>query len=351
MSEKEMMERYIYEVTKRVPQDAREEIRMELQTLIEDMCAEENVSVEEALQTLGSPAEFAKRYRDGNNYLIGPEYYDDYIWVLKLALIGIGISAVISAVIQGILNTQNWTDLFKNFFQELFTTAINGTLSAVGIVTIIFACLEWQKVKVALKPKENWTVKELSQNAVTKKIWTPLSLPPIPDKRAIISRGDSVVSIIFISVFAALLLFAPQLFGAFHHDGKQLVSISCIFNLEEWSRLVPVLIVSLFIALADEIIRLVTGYYCKAVMCSTIICNLLQMICAVILLKVLPLWNPHFPEDIQALVGINKYSTGDILYYWGSDHFNTVALLILAFATLLEIGVTVYKTLRYGNNK
>ncbi len=35
MSEKEMIERYIYEVVKRVPQAVKEEIRMELQELIE----------------------------------------------------------------------------------------------------------------------------------------------------------------------------------------------------------------------------------------------------------------------------------------------------------------------------
>lgn len=102
MSEKEMIERYIYEVVKKVPQTAREEIRMELQALIEDMCGEEERNVEEVLQKLGDPAEFAKRYRDESNCLIGPEYYDNYMWVLKLAMIGIAISAVVSAVIQGV---------------------------------------------------------------------------------------------------------------------------------------------------------------------------------------------------------------------------------------------------------
>ena len=61
MSEKEMIERYIYEVVKRVPQAVKEEIRMELQELIEDMCGEEGSNVETVLQKLGDPAEFAKR--------------------------------------------------------------------------------------------------------------------------------------------------------------------------------------------------------------------------------------------------------------------------------------------------
>lgn len=128
MNEKDMIERYIYEVTRRVPQENRDEIRLELQSLIEDMCAGENCSAEDALQKLGNPVEFAKRYRDDSNYLIGPEYYDNYIWVLKIALIGIAISAAISGLVSGITDTLNWGEFFGNFFAELFTTFFSGIL-------------------------------------------------------------------------------------------------------------------------------------------------------------------------------------------------------------------------------
>ena len=46
MNEKDMIERYIYDVVKRVPQESREEIRLELQSLIDDMCEQEDISVE-----------------------------------------------------------------------------------------------------------------------------------------------------------------------------------------------------------------------------------------------------------------------------------------------------------------
>lgn len=219
MNELEMMERYIYEVTRRVPQDMREEIGMELKALIEDM-KEEGSTMEEVLKKLGSPTEFAKRYKEGPEYLIGPEYYDNYMWVIKIALIGIGISAIVSGIVQGLTGAMDFGDFFSVFFREVLTNAINGTYSVIGIVTIIFAILEWQKVKVSIKPEEKWSVSELSKNVANVKSWTPSLLPPIPDKRAVISRGDSVVSIIFITFFAALLAFAPQLFGAFHQEGK-----------------------------------------------------------------------------------------------------------------------------------
>lgn len=341
MNEKDMIERYIYEVTKRVPQDTREEIRLELQSLIEDMCAAEECSVEEALQKLGNPAEFAKRYREDSGYLIGPEYYDNYIWVLKIALIGIGISALISAIVQGIVDAQNYTDFFTGFFTELFTSFINSLYGIVGIITIIFAVLERQKVKVALKPEEKCS-------SDSSKPWSPLSLSPMPDKRAIISRSDSIISIIFITIFAALLLFAPQLFGAFHYDGEKLQSIACIFNLEAWSSIAPLFLFCLLTALVDEIIRLVTGYYCKTVMYSSIICNTLQIAGAVILLKFMPLWNTEFAAQIQEHAGINEFSTADILLYWGSDNFSTILLIIICVISCIEMSVSVYKTLKYS---
>lgn len=348
MSEKDMIERYIYEVTKRVPQETRDEIRLELQGLIDDMCAAEGCSVEEALQKLGSPAEFAKRYREDSNYVIGPEYYDNYIWLLKIALVGIGISAIVSAIAQGIIDVESWAGFFTNFFTELFTTFINGTISMVGVITIIFAILERQKVKVDIKPEEKWSVDDLSKNVASVKSWTPSSLPPIPDKRAIIKRSDSVVSIIFITVFAALLWFAPQLFGAFHYDGNKLQSIACIFNLSEWDAIAPIFIFCLLIALVDEVVRLMTGYYCKPVMYSNIICNALQVVGAVVLLKFMPLFNTNFAMQIQQYEGINEFSTGDILFYWGNGSFSNVILAFICTITCFEIGVTIYKTLRYS---
>lgn len=354
MNEKDMMERYIYEVTKRVPQEMREEISLELHSLIEDMCEEKECTVEAVLEKLGNPADFAKRYNDSPSYLIGPEYYENYMWVLKLGLIGIGISAVVSAILEGITEMEAvadigiWANFFATFFAELFHTAINGAYSVIGIVTIIFGLLEWKKVKVSLKPEAKWNVGELSKNVATVKSWTPNSLPPIPDKRAIISRGDSIFTIIFIIVFATLLAMAPQLFGAFHFDDHKLVSSVCVFNLEAWDRIAPLLIFSLFIGLVDEIVRLVTGYYCKVVMYSNIICNAIQIACGIVLLKILPFWNLDFVKKVQEFWDITEFSKGDILSFWGSSAFNNYMLAGICLISCIEIGVSVYKTLKYS---
>ena len=76
--EREWMERYIYQVVRRLPKAQRGEVEMELRELISDMF-EEKGSMEDVLAALGNPAVFAGQYRDGSRCLIGPEYYDRYV--------------------------------------------------------------------------------------------------------------------------------------------------------------------------------------------------------------------------------------------------------------------------------
>ena len=169
MDETEMINRYIYEVTKRVPQKQRKEIELELSELIEDM--KEEGTIEDILTKLGNPEEFAKRYRDENNYVIGPDYYDDYMWLVKIGAFGIAISSIVSAVVQGFTDVQEWKDFFKVFFREGISSFIVGTISFLGMLTIIFILLERLKIKVDIKPDKEWA---------------PSQLPAIPTKRTLI---------------------------------------------------------------------------------------------------------------------------------------------------------------------
>ena len=83
--DRDWMERYIYQVVRHLPKSQREEIGLELRELIEDMW-EQSGDMTEVLQELGDPAVFAKQYRGEEGYLIGPEYYDTYFWLLKVVL-------------------------------------------------------------------------------------------------------------------------------------------------------------------------------------------------------------------------------------------------------------------------
>lgn len=86
LDDKELMGRYIYQVIRRLSRAQRDEVRMELEELISDMYADKG-SMETVLTQLGDPAEFAKQYQNDRQYLIGPEYFETYLWFVKVILI------------------------------------------------------------------------------------------------------------------------------------------------------------------------------------------------------------------------------------------------------------------------
>ncbi len=342
-NDRELMERYIYQVVKRLPKEQRSEVALELQELIGDM-AESGESMEKILARLGDPAEFAKKYQDTERHLIGPEYYDDYLWFLKVVLICSGIVVLVVSIIEGI--TGATVSVFASVTSGIGNLFAAG-ISVFGGVTLLFVVMERNKVRFERKKKE-WSVGDLAADHFAKGMnWSPRQLTPVPDKKALISRGDSIVGIVFIVLFCTILIFAPWLLSAMLVvDGEQMMIP--VFNLDQWHVILPVFIFSLAIGLADEIFRLVSGYYCRAVMISNIVCSTVQVILAVLLLKVFPILNPNFASDVMLYLEQERGVMEWFAAHWNSGAVENGFLALMVFATLLEVGTTVYKTLRYG---
>jgi hypothetical protein len=355
-NENEWMDRYIYQVIRRLPKAQREEVRLELEELIGDMF-EDKGSMEDVLTQLGNPAEFAKQYQNTQQYLIGPEYFETYLWFVKVVLlctvIPIFAISLLNAFGQlSVTTSPNAIPIIIRTIVEGLTTGITDVLlscsSAFGVVTLIFAIMERQKIKIEMKKTEKWTVEKLSEEKKSTEFrWTPNFLEPVPDKRAIISRGDSIVSIIFIVIFSVLLIFAPHFFGAMITEGET-VSMIPIFNLDQWGTILPIFVLSLLIGLADEILRLVVGCYCKLVMISNIVCGVIQIVLGAVVLKVLPIWNPNFTAELQLALNTGSNSPTKWLTHWNAEIASNGLLAFIIVISLAEIGVTIYKTLRYG---
>ena len=275
--EKELVNRYVYEVTKRIPKEQRNEIEMELRELIEDMA--EGAPLEEVFVKLGDPAVFARKYREDKNYVISPEYFDNYVWVMKIAIACIWAGLLIATAVKCFIDYQDIIRIAGEFISD----AVMASLAIVGTVTLIFAFLERQKIKVDLKQE---------------KPWSPDMLSPIPNKKSRISRGDCIASLIFLALFSCLLIFAPQLIGAYSVNGRD-VSYVPVFNLGRWDVILPVLLFAMAVGFFNEIIRLIYGCYCKMVLLSSIVTNCIGIVLAFIVLKLLPFWNANFAHAAQ----------------------------------------------------
>ena len=354
--EKDLQNRYVYQVTRCLPKAQREEVRMELEELIGDMYADKG-SMEAVLTQLGDPARFAEQYRSGRQYLIGPEYLESYLWFVRVVLLCVAVPVLVLPLVSAL------TDLPAAAGQDAallilravaaglrngIVNALAGCVSAFGAVTLLFIVMEWQKVKIETRKAESWSVEKLADGQKpSRPRWTPRFLEPVPDQRAIINRGESAVGIVFMVVFCVLLIAAPWLFSAvFPQEGA--VIFVPLFNLEQWPTILPVFVLSLVIALADEILQMVMGCYCKLVMISNILCGVIQILLCALLMKVLPFWNPNFLAEAQAALATSTSKAGEYLAYWNADTVSTVVLAVMILITLAEMGTTIYKTLRYG---
>lgn len=79
-----------------------------------------------------------------------------------------------------------------------------------------------------------------------------------------------------------------------------------------------------------------------------IVCGVLQIALSFVVLKVLPIWNPNFAFEIEQVLGDNADSGAKFLTYWNTDMVSNGLLVFIVVITLFEIGVTIYKTHRYG---
>lgn len=92
-----LIEIYIQEVTRRLPEKLRADIALELRSTIEDMLPDHynEQDVKEVLNQLGSPVVLANGYKDQPMHLIGPRYFDVYMSLLKMI---VPIATVIACI-------------------------------------------------------------------------------------------------------------------------------------------------------------------------------------------------------------------------------------------------------------
>src|SRR5688572_5010350 len=89
-----LINRYIAEVGRHLPEKDRSDIEAEIRSMIEDMLEErghtsasaDERAVTETLEQLGDPKLLAYKYAPPKRYLIGPEWYEGYIKILQRIL-------------------------------------------------------------------------------------------------------------------------------------------------------------------------------------------------------------------------------------------------------------------------
>jgi len=322
------IERYIYAVVKRLPENMKKEVSEELKANISDMLSEKpsDEEIETVLKKLGSPRVLANNYRGKERYVVSPLYYDDYINVLKIVFIIFAVFSVVFGSIESVINLHTSTvfGMIFEVFGDVFSGLFEGWFQAFAIVTIIF----WIISYVSQKSKcDEWKVKDL---------------PEIPKATsAKIGRTGSIVGLIFGVTFSviwvAILMRYLDYFGIYN-NGSFIVPI---FNQSTTDMFIPYYIAAAIFVLVVSLVKIYYAEWRIEVAIPYTIYQVLSAILAMVFITHPDLIHADLLNWISTSMEVSVVEVMD-----GFEKGLRGFAVFIAIVTGLDIIATWYKTLK-----
>ncbi len=320
-NESQLVERYVYAVTRRLPYAQREDIALELHGLIEEMAQDR--SIEDVLQELGDPNLLADTYQGTSRYLVGPHYFDFYILVLKIVGFAVTLGIAISMGIGFIFNAPT---TFGQFFSQLIGTLFGAYAQAFAWVTVTFWIIEWQQKRKGIDaPLEQWTID---------------SLPEVPQHTTIIPRSEPIASLVFLVLIFAGLNSAPWIMSITNLPPN--IHIVSPFVPEVFQKMLPLFNLTIVIAMGIEFAKLYTGIQTKRLALLTIGLKLVSLAITLYIVAASGIWNPHLAQDMMRALGQETSVTSVLSRFW--DNFPTFLVVVMVFAFIVETVQTIWRT-------
>ena len=335
----DLIERYIYAATKRLPEKMRADVLQELRTVIDDMLSERCGEVTPAekdirvvLTELGTPQELYEQYNpDSEKCLIGSPYYSTYKYVMKIVIVCVCVGITIATIFSPLASAFGSDSpssaasvalFFREFFVGLLTTLPSALVFAFAFVTILFAVFYHKNIKIDNTGNLD-------------------SLPPVPVQREKISKSDPIVGIAFSIIFMSVFLICPQIICLIRTGSHTVIPIldTAIIR-SSWY------IIVLFgvLGIIRESVKLIEGRRNKKVMIATIVTNALSAVLTVIWLAKDNILNSDFTAFVAQSLIENNGVVPSVL-----SNFQIFFMCIILFALALDTAVTIIKTLM--NNK
>lgn len=317
----DLIERYIYAVTKRLNKKQRDDVAQELRTLIDDMLTErcgERIPAEKdvriVLTELGTPQELYSQYaEDANACLIGQPYYTTYKFVMKIVLGAVAAGMTISSVILQILEPQQVLGAIASWLAYVW----EGMLGSFAIVTLLFTFFYQKRIRIT----EPFNFDDL---------------PSVPKKTEVISKWECIAGIGFSIVFAVLFLVTPQVFSVIH-DGVMVSLFDTVAIRNSW------LLILAFSAcgIGREVVQLVEGRYNTKVMVTALVTDAVSAVLCICWLKGFDVMNQTFLANMETI-----FTGESSIVYRMFANFDTFFLGIMLFALALDAVDVTVRTLR-----
>lgn len=324
-----LIERYVYDVTRRLPENERTEVSKELQANIYDMLADDATEEEISfvLAELGAPAFLAEKYRQKPRYLISPAVYDDYIRVLRwvsplvgVLCFGLGVALGASdAVYDGSLSL---IAALTTILTQGLNMGLSATLQVLLWVTIGFAAADRARSKTS-----------------ESRVWTVDQLPALPPHgKGKIRLADSITELALTLVFSTLAFLAARgvIPTILVFQGGSL-QIHTLFSASFLASLAPAILIMAPLATFASIVKLVQGRWTPFVATTVTISKLVNMGVLLYLLNKPQVFSIEF---LSLLEGLNLGGLG----FSGRGPFLLLASFIIIVSSLAESGYAIYQT-------
>ena len=327
-SKNDLIDRYIYAVTKHMKSAMKKDVAAELETIIQDMLEErcEDVTPTErdikvVLTELGTPNELASKYKgETQDCLIGQPYYSLYVYVLKIVTVCISGGMLLAQIMAALTSHTIWYIAIYRTIGGIF----GGILTGFAFVTLLFAFFYKKGIKV-----------DGLNDGID-------NLPPVPQKSNRISKVDAIVGIVFSVIFTLVFLVCPQILCiAFVKNG--VVVYEPLFNLEYIRQTWYFILVFGILGVTRDSVRLIDGSYTKRVMLVTIITNIIDGVLTSIWLLNDRIMNSGFFDGIEQLLGTDAEGISHVFI-----HYNKVFLSIIILALTINCIETVVKAVKYS---
>jgi len=243
---KKYIERYIFDVTRRLPKEMQEEVEKELEANIYDMLPENHTEedIDQLLHKLGSPRTIANNYKEDKRYVISPLYYEDYMRVLKLVLIIVGVVSLVFGAIDSIIGANEPTllETIGYIISRIVGDLISSLITAFFFVTVIFWAIDYHSSK---SKSENWKLKDL---------------PDLPSpKVTTISKTNTMIGLMFYTIFSTIFIVFLIKYAditGWHENG---ILIAPLFNTTVSDQFIVFFIISAIIGFIVYLLQLYEG--------------------------------------------------------------------------------------------
>jgi len=293
----DLIEIYIQEVTRRLPEKGRKDIALELRSTIEDMLPDDysQEDVKKVLEKLGNPATLASGYRDRPMHLIGPRYFDLYVSLLKMILPIAGVIALIS-MIASYFFTYNGDEAILTIIIEVFAKGI-WILVEVGLQVFFWLTLTFAIIERSDKGKD---MEPLTMNHSK---WTPEDLKSVTyiPKKKVIPKSEVFGSLIWTAIWASFYFYANYLLGVYKNEGNGLEFVTPALNHDVLMSYWPIVVLVIGLEIALALFKLFKGQWTYKL---AILNTIYEVIATVVIIVIMMNPNIFQPEFVSFMTGL-----------------------------------------------